>query len=124
MGDGLSKEAIKAGRNLDSIFHLKIGEIYMVYGMNIWRNSLNYLTMNQANTMPIWSPAELFQVVDPKIPADWYYVYLGHHEDLLNAAWGYKELIEPKHYDGLLGEDKKELEVFFTRKKMIDSLYK
>jgi hypothetical protein len=124
MGDGLSKQAIKAGRNLDSVFHLKIGDIYVVYGINLWRNSLNYLTMNQAGTIPIWSPAELFEVVDGKLPPDWYFKYLGHSEQYLDAAWGYKDLTyNPPHYDGLLGEDKKALEVFFENKKKIDSLY-
>jgi hypothetical protein len=124
MGDGLSKQAIKAGRNLDSVFHLKIGDVYVVYGINIWRNSLNYLTMNQAGTLPIWSPAELFEVVDGKLPPDWYFKYLGHSEEYLDAAWGYKDLTyNPPHYDGLLGGDKKALEVFFENKKKIDSLY-
>jgi hypothetical protein len=125
MGDGLSKQSIKAGRNLDSIFHLKVGDIYIVYGINLWRSTLNYLTMNQAGTIPIWSPAELFEVVDGKMPADWYFKYLGHTEEYLDAAWGYKDLTyNPPHYDGLLGEDKKQLELFFENKKMIDSLYK
>lgn len=124
MGDGLSKQAIKAGRNLDSVFHLKIGDIYVVYGINLWRNSLNYLTMNQVGTLPIWSPAELFEVVDGKMPPDWYFKYLGHSEEYLDAAWGYKDLTyNPPHYDGLLGGDKNALEIFFENKKKIDSLY-
>jgi hypothetical protein len=123
MGDGLSKQSIKAGRNLDSIFHLKIGDTYVVYGMNLYRNTLNYLTMNASGTMPVWSPAELFEVVDGKMPADWYFKYLGHSEEYLDAAWGYKDLTyNPPHYDGLLGEDKKELAVFFENKKKIDSM--
>jgi hypothetical protein len=96
----------------------------VVYGINLWRNSLNYLTMNQAGTIPIWSPAELFEIVDGKLPPDWYFKYLGHSEQYLDAAWGYKDLTyNPPHYDGLLGEDKKALEVFFENKKKIDSLY-
>jgi hypothetical protein len=125
MGDGLSKQSIKAGRNLDSSFHLKIGDVYVVYGINQWRNTLNYLTMNKADSMPIWSPAELFEVVDEKIPADWYFKYLGHTENLLNAIWGYKELaMNPQHYDGVIGEDKKDLALFFEKKKAMDSLSK
>ena len=125
MGDKLSKQSIKAGRNKEMQFHLKVGETYVVYGINLWKNTLNYLTMNQAGTLPIWSPAELFEVVDGKMPPDWYFKYLGHSEDLLDAAWGYKDLTyNPPHYDGLMAEDKKALEVFFENKKKIDSLYK
>jgi hypothetical protein len=125
MGDGLSKQSIQVGRSLDSSFHLRIGEIYPVYGINQWRNTLNYLTMNRANSMPIWSPAELFVVLDEKLPEDWYFNYLGHTEDLLNAVWGYKELVlNPQHYDGLMGESKKDLELFFERKKAMDIMLK
>ena len=122
MGNKLSNQSIKAGRSTDSIFHLNIGDIYQVYGINLWRGTLNYLTMNKANSMPIWSPAELFEVVDSKIPADWYYVYLGHSENLLNAAWGYKELTNSQHYDGIMGGVKKELDAFFAKKKEMDKL--
>ena len=105
---------------MDTVFHIKVGDVYTVYGINLWRGTLNYLTMNQANSVPIWSPAELFEVVDGKIPPDWNYVYLGHTEDLLNAAWGYKELTQPAHYDGLQGGDAAALKVFFQKKKIID----
>jgi hypothetical protein len=125
MGDALSKQSIKAGRSRETLFHLKIGEVYVVYGINLWRNTLNYLTVNQAGTIPIWSPAELFEVIDGKLPADWFFKYLGHSEDLLNAAWGYKDITyNPSHYDGLQGENKQDLELFFKWKKQIDSMYK
>jgi hypothetical protein len=121
MGTSLAKQSLKAGRTVDTVFHIKVGDVYTVYGMNLWRGTLNYLTMNQANSLPIWSPAELFEVVDGKIPLDWYYVYLGHTEDLLNAAWGYQELTQPAHYDGLQGGDAVALKVFFQKKKAIDA---
>jgi hypothetical protein len=121
MGTALSEQSIKAGRVRDMVFRLKLGETYTVYGINMWKGTLNYLTLNQAGTVPIWSPAELFEVVDGKMPADWYFKYLGHSAGFLDAAWGYKDLTyNPPHYDGLLGEDKKEIERFFSLKKEMD----
>ncbi len=120
MGTALSKQSIKAGRTVDSIFHIKVGDTYTVYGINLWRGTLNYLTMNQANSRPIWSPAELFELVDRHMPPNWDYVYLGHSEDLLNAAWGYRELMTSSHYDSLNAGDAAALKLFMERKKEID----
>jgi hypothetical protein len=121
MGTGLSELAIKAGYNANSIFHLKVGAVYTVYGMNLWRNVLSYLTMNQPGSQPIWSPAELFEMVDGKLPPEWYYVYLGSQSDLLNAAWGYQELTNGAHYIGIQTGDAAALKLFFERKKAIDA---
>ena len=122
--EGLSERSKKAGRDLNVIFHVNVGEIYTVYGVNLWRRgSLSYLTMNAAGSVPIWTPAELFELVDGKIPADWYYKFLGVSDDYLNAVWGYQELVQdPKHYTGLVGEDKKEIELFMKKKKQIDAV--
>lgn len=123
---GLSERSKKAGRDLNVIFHVTVGDVYTVYGVNLWRRgTLSYLTMNAANSLPIWTPAELFEVVEDKLPADWYYKFLGVSDDYLNAVWGYKELVQnPKHYTGLVGEDRKEIEFFLEKKKQIDAAAK
>jgi hypothetical protein len=122
----LTERSKKAGRDLNVIFHVNIGDTYCVYGINLWRRgTLSYLVMNAAGSMPIWVPAELFQLVDGKLPNEWYYKFLGLTDDYLNAVWGYKELVEnPKHYTGLVGEDKKEIDLFMQKKKEIDAVCK
>jgi len=122
MGTNLSQTAIKAGYTVNTIFHIKVGDIYTVYGINLYRNVLGYLVMNEPGTQPIWCPAELFEFVDGKIPPDWYYVYLGPQSDLLNAAWGYKELVRGDHYLGIQTADPAALKIFFERKKAIDAV--
>ncbi len=122
-GDKLSKTALEGGYTTYSQFHLKIGDVYTVYGVNVWRHSINYLTMNEAGSLPIWSPAGLFQLVDNRVPPNWYFVYLITDPLILNGVWGYRELTDQKHHDGLLGENKEALELFFERKKEIDKFH-
>jgi hypothetical protein len=125
MGIKLSQQAVKSGYTQDTIFHLTIGDTYTIYGINDWRGTINYLTMNANNTNPIWSPAELFQLVDYRLPPNWYYKFLTQDPMILNAIMGYKELaMEPKHHDGLIGEDREALKLFYERKKEIDAFHK
>jgi hypothetical protein len=123
-GDKLSRVAIEAGNVVQTQFHLKIGDVYTIYGVNVWRNVINYLTMNAANSLPIWSPAELFQLTDYRVPPNWYFKYLITDPLILNGIWGYQELaMDPKHHDGIIGEDKEAIKLFFERKKEIDKFY-
>jgi len=124
MGDKLSKSAIKGGYNINTIFHLNVGDTYVIYGVNYWRGTTNYLTMNAPGSRPIWSPAELFQLIDYRIPPNWYYKYLITDDLILNSVMGYKELaMDPKHHDGLLAGDAQALKLFFERKQEIDNFH-
>jgi len=43
----------------------------------------------------------------------WYYHFGGYDKTMfLNAVMGYKELINPEHYDALIERDAKALEIF------------
>jgi hypothetical protein len=123
-GEKLSKVSVDAGYAPHTQYHLNVGDIYTVYGVNVWRYTINYLTMNAANSLPIWSPAELFQLVDYRIPPNWYFKYLITDPLILNSIWGYQELaMDPKHHDGIIGGDKAAVALFFERKKEIDRFH-
>jgi hypothetical protein len=123
-GEKLSKIAQAGGYPAHTQFHLTIGDFYNVYGVNMWRNTINYLTINSANTLPIWSPAELFQLTDYRVPPNWYFKYLITDPLILNGIWGYQELaMDPKHHDGIIAEDKNAVRLFFERKGEIDQFH-
>ncbi len=124
LGDKLSKGAIQGGLSVNTVFHLKVGDNYIIYGVNYWRGTTNYLTMNAPGSRPIWSPAELFQLADYRIPPNWYYKYLITDDLILNSVISYQELaMEPQHHDGLLAGSPAALKLFFERKKEIDQFH-
>jgi hypothetical protein len=103
-------------------FPLEIGEIYIVYGIDLWRGTIHYLTTNKFNMNPSWYPAELFEIIDNLLPLEWYYEFYTYENDI-SAIWGYKELVLNKeHKDSLLERDNKAISIFLTRKQEIDEL--
>ena len=118
-GEGLSEESIAIGDSVDSKYPIKLGEIYNVYGQNLYKGTLGYLILGTYENLPSWYPAELFEVVDSLCPLEWYFQY--EARPVLNAIWGYKELVlEPSHYDDLIDREDKAVRIFLKRKKEID----
>jgi len=122
-GEKLSKLVVDGGYPTHTQFHLNIGEEYVIYGVNVWRSVINYMPLNAAGSLPIWSPAELFQLTDKRVPPNWYFTFLISDPLILNAVWGYQELVTAEHHDGLLGGKKEAIALFFERKKEIDRFH-
>jgi hypothetical protein len=114
--------------------YLKIGKEYNVYGILFYKGELLYFIvgehgkLDEVRLTPTWEPLELFEVVDSKLPPDWYFRRSKEHisEDKLTdpdaAYWGYKELAcDINHNDNLISEREPEaIKIFLKRKKEID----
>ena len=111
------------GDSDETKYPIKIGEVYNVYGQKIFKGTLNYLIVGTRENLPSWYPVELFEVVDSLLPLEWYYEFYGY-DCLVNAIWGYKELVlEENHHDELLEREDKAIRIFLKRKKEIDEYY-
>ena len=65
---------------------------------------------------PDWLPAELFEVVDGELPADWRFATRDEGESGMQAIWGYPELVDdPGHKDALIEREIAALTVFAAR---------
>jgi hypothetical protein len=126
-GRHLSDISIKAGQLETTKYPLKIGDIYTVYGIIMWKGAIEYLTLawDQHFDIPDLNPAELFEVVDSRLPHDWYFKFYGYGENdkyFLNAIWGYEELVLMEGYlDKLLNRE--DTFTFIQRKKEIDEFH-
>lgn len=121
-GKDLSSKSIEAGDLIATEYDLKIGDVYTVYGISLWKGALQYLTMDKYYTLPFWFPSELFEIVDHMLPFEWYHKFFGYRDEyFLNAIWGYKELVfDEKHYSGLIDRNDEAVCVFLKRKKEIE----
>ena len=98
-------------------------EEYEVYGISLWMGCLHYLIVDRYKGVeqnPSLYPAELFKVIDSRLPQGWYYQFAGTEEEN-EATWGYKEFVmDPKHHEELYGIEAKALDIFFKRRKEMD----
>jgi hypothetical protein len=70
--------------NIEEEFQLVIGDIYTVYGVGMILETIYYLTFDKWGNAPFWSPAELFEIVDYRLPSEWYCKFYGYDE----KKWG------------------------------------
>jgi hypothetical protein len=128
-GKDLSKYSLRSFHNPEEYFNLKIGGTYIVYGINLWDRIIHYLTLIEGARNPFWSPAELFEIIDNRLPKEWYFKFYGYEKNshvvsLVNAVWGYKELaLSQKHYDELIEREGDALDIFRMRQKEIDKFH-
>lgn len=124
-GKDLPAKTAQALHDEGTAFELDIGAIYTVYGIEIWRGVLNYLTLIPRLDIPTWNPAELFEITDSILPPKWYFKFYGYDNermDMLSCVWGYKELaLDPAHYFGLVEMEPEALYLFRKRREEIDS---
>ena len=111
--------------------HLEIDSLYVVCGVSIFKDTLNYLIVGKYSNFIMWEPAELFEVVDNRIPPNWYYNYFGKEylSDMENnpfyAIWGYKEITENlDHNHNLMERNPDDLKIFNKRKTEIENWHK
>lgn len=110
--------------------YLDIGHEYNVYGIFLNRGNLSYLIVgnDKYRIMPTWEPVELFELIENKLPPNWYFqrsqeiVPKEKLNDPDSAIWGYKELAcDISHNDDLILEMETEaIKIFLKRKLEID----
>lgn len=95
---------------------------YVVYGMAIFREGLDYLIFDDFE-MPMWYSADLFEVEDSILPTNWYHSFWGYEKFGITAIWGYSELVKSQdHFDGLAEQNEKDVDLFMKRKKETDDI--
>lgn len=121
-GSALSpKHFEQTGNTPFSEFDLDIGQEYVVYGIIVSTGLLSYLLIGTSGSAQ-WYPAELFKVSQSKLPDNWHFVHLQEHGFLVDAIWGYQELLKSDHFDALSEMEPAALNVFVERKKEIDKV--
>ena len=123
-GNNLSENTLQAGYSKTTRFNLDIDKEYAVYGMSMWKGSLNYLLAEDPST-PSFYPAELFEVTDHLLPLIWFFNFEKYEnyegKESSTAVWGYKEMVlDPDHYIALLEGKLEALSIFNKRKEKID----
>lgn len=114
----LSSDLRRLGYSPTADFHLKPDTEYLVYGISMWRSVLHYLIIPTSITLPNWLPADLFVIVDPTIPEEWYFRYLGsNYPSEIKIIMGYKEIaLNDDHYFDLIEREQNAVQTFLRRK--------
>jgi hypothetical protein len=125
LGSDLSRKSLEAFHHPEEEFQLNVGDIYIVYGINIWQGIIHYLTFDKWYNNPFWTPAELFEIIDNRLPSNWYFKFYGYEDNVsINAVWGYKELaLLPEHYDQLIEREGDAIPIFNERRIEIDQFH-
>ncbi len=101
----------------DDELGINIGQEYMVYGIVFWDNApWFYICENDEDDYPTPSPADLFDIVDHRIPTDWQLSFRcinGISEsELVFSEWAN----DPIFYEKLVDGSKRELDIFLKYK--------
>jgi hypothetical protein len=122
-GSDLPSSVLKIGHLRTAKYNFGLGDELLVYGIASWDGVIRYLTMdNTSIPLPIWSPADLFEIIDFKIPPDWYFKFFGHDKQGVTALWGYYEMVfDENHYDDLIEREAEAIKVFENQKQIIDN---
>lgn len=103
-----------------SVFHLKIGVEYEIFGLGLFSATLSALVCDETGK-PNWRPLSLFEVDPQAFPPWWEFAVRDpavaegdETSDRWVALWGYPELVRnASHSDGLLERDRDALDIFF-----------
>jgi hypothetical protein len=116
-----------AGYPIDYVsMSLIVENEYVVYSIGVWDDYLYYLLKpdhhydTDLSNDPVWYPNEWFEIIDHKIPQDWYFNHIDG-EEKMSLILGYKEIaLDHEHHKGIMDRNPKDLKVFYLRKKEID----
>jgi hypothetical protein len=100
------------------------GKEYTVYGVMIFKDVTNYLVIPYEAAWPNWFAAELFEITEKLLPAEWYFQYFGiNHPSGYQFLMGYKEMtIDELHVIALINREQDAMEIFLKRKAEVDEL--
>lgn len=113
-GNLLPKRYISSGYTAETKFALRLGNIYEVYATSVWRSIVSILVVDE-DELPTWYPAEIFRVVDGKVPSNWFFKQYHDNECGLQAIWGPESIVKnDEFYDVLNDRDPSALHYFRT----------
>jgi hypothetical protein len=106
-------------------FHMRRDTIYTVYGISMWKYVLHYLLLPDNISLPDWYPADLFEVVDGRIPPNWYFHHLMDNDPSeIKFELGYREMAQSaNHYVDLIERETDAVRVFLARKEEIENAF-
>lgn len=108
-------------------YDIQVGSEYVAYAVCGWTDcSWHYLIVDDVgNGRPSWYPADLFEVVDGRLPPGWMMSYFGWGDwptsVSLRAIIGYAEMMDPAHHDALQDRDEEALRLFASRRREIEA---
>jgi len=121
-GEYLLEKSVETGELRATKYPVDIGEVYTVYCMSTWKGCLDYLLSGEDARFSFWYPAELFEVVNPLLPLEWYFTFRTYGGEVREAIWGYKEMVsDSKHLVYLIEREQEVVEIFLKRKKSLMS---
>lgn len=112
-GEKLSEVFLRIGWTHQSMFHLTVDREYDVLGICLTREALQYLVWDDVER-PQWYPVSAFVVTDDTLSPEWHFHIFPPYSNV-TAVWGYRELSDEDHFDGLAERDPGALQVFRER---------
>ncbi|OJX39890.1 MAG: hypothetical protein BGO78_14035 [Chloroflexi bacterium 44-23] len=121
-GGNLPASMLRIGYSPRVDLGLITDDIHIVYGVSEWRGVLHYLIIPAEAHLPIWFPADLFIVIDARLPFEWYFRYYGDNDPSeLKFQMGYQELaLDAAHSTDLIERKNNAISLFLKRKAEID----
>lgn len=111
------------GYSSEADFHLRGDTTYIVYGISMWRFVLHYLVIPENMSLPYWYPADLFEIVDTRLPPELFFRdFRDNDPSEREFLLGYKELIQDVSHDiGLMEREVNAIRIFLERKEEIEN---
>lgn len=117
----------KLNRDENTRFPLTIGKTYVVYGLTVYLSHLWYYVCDDDFThFPVWKPAPLFEIVDPRVSRYWEINCSldGRGESDTGIIVAYPEWArDPYYYEHLADNREAEVQIFSRYRKLIDEEY-
>ncbi|MCF2530796.1 hypothetical protein [Yinghuangia soli] len=94
-----------SGNRPEARFNITLGREYYVHAMALWASGLGVLVIDDTGK-PNWKPLGIFEVVDPRLPANWGFAELDPTA-YVRALWGYPTLVRDiGHHDQLINRSR------------------
>lgn len=110
------------GNTPSTEFHVTIGREYIVYGLLFFKNTIDYLMVDDTD-LPTWHPASLFRVADGHIPQTWVFNSFVHENNYLGICSWPEIAQDLEFFDRLAVGDDQARMLFFSRRSFEDLQY-
>jgi hypothetical protein len=120
LGSAIPSEQRAGYCSPETFFPVEPGETYSVYaiGNRVGSAILEFLIAD-ASGYPRYVPSALFQVLESQLPIDFGYTEW-KSEDFNYRIWGYQQILEYTHHEGLVELRQQDLEIFSRVRGLID----
>jgi hypothetical protein len=113
----------RAGYGPEAVFELTLGKEYVVYALTIRNGGIWYYVIDESGVeYPIWHPAPLFQVADPRVSRYWTFGFSEGGLRAGSALFAYGEWArEPAgYYDRLTDGNPEALQIFRVYRELFE----